>query len=156
MMTETIEIAVATAANPELVEALARLIPQLGPNAPVPTAEEVREIVDSPSTTVLVARDQSDGGRIIGALFLIMFRVGTGLRALIEDVVVDIEARGKGIGEALSREALAIAASRGAATVDLTSRPARGAANRLYQRIGFRRRETNVYRFVFEEGDRDR
>ncbi|HWL40727.1 MAG TPA: GNAT family N-acetyltransferase, partial [Gemmatimonadaceae bacterium] len=78
------------------------------------------------------------------------------IRALIEDVVVDADARGRGVGEALSREALAIAASRGAATVDLTSRPARGAANRLYQRIGFRRRETNVYRYVFEEADRDR
>ena len=155
-MTEAIEIVIATAANPELIEALTRLVPQLTPGAPMPSADDIREIVDSPSTTLLVARDQTAGGRIIGALFLIMFRVGSGVRALIEDVVVDAEARGRGVGEALSRAALALAASRGASTVDLTSRPARGAANRLYQRIGFQKRETNVYRYVFDEEERER
>ena len=155
-MTETLEIVIATVANAELVEALGRLIPQLGPTVPPPTADEVREIVDSPSTTILFARDQSVGGRIIGALILIIFRGGSGLRALIEDVVVDADARGRGVGETLSREALRLAASRGASTVDLTSRPARLAANGLYKKIGFQRRETNVYRYVFQETDRDR
>jgi len=96
-MTEAIEIAVAAAVNPELMEALTRLVPQLTPGATIPSSDDVREIIESPSTTLLVARDQSAGGRIIGALTLIVFRVGTGLRALIEDVVVDTDARGRGV-----------------------------------------------------------
>jgi len=60
---------------------------------------------------------------------------------------VDAAARGKGAGEALSREALLVAALRGARTVELTSKPSREAANRLYRRLGFELRETNVYRF---------
>ena len=67
-----------------------------------------------------------------------MFRIPTGRRAWIEDVVVDSAQRGKGVGEALTREALRVAQAAGATTVDLTSRPSREAANRLYQRIGFR------------------
>lgn len=153
--TEVVQIEIAARVDHELVEALGRLVPQLGTGAPIPTAEHIREIVRSPSTTLLLARDGADGCRIVGTLTLIIFRLGTGLRAWIEDVVVDSAARGKGIGEALNREALEIARSRGAATVDLTSRPAREAANRLYQRLGFRRRETNVYRYAFEEGDRE-
>jgi ribosomal protein S18 acetylase RimI-like enzyme len=81
-------------------------------------------------------------------LTLAMFRIPTGLRAWVEDVAVDVAARGKGVGERLSREALRLAAARGARTVELTSRPSREAANRLYQRIGFERRETNVYRYT--------
>ena len=76
-----------------------------------------------------------------------MFRIPTGMRAWIEDVVVDEAARGHGVGEALNREALRLAKERGAITVDLTSRPSREAANRMYQRLGFTQRETNVYRY---------
>jgi ribosomal protein S18 acetylase RimI-like enzyme len=153
--TEVVQIAIAARVDEELVEALARLVPQLGTGAPIPTAEHIREIVRSPSTTLLLARDGAEGGRIVGILILIIFRLATGLRAWIEDVVVDSAARGKGIGEALNREALEIARSRGATTVDLTSRPAREAANRLYQRLGFVSRETNVYRYVFKDEARD-
>jgi ribosomal protein S18 acetylase RimI-like enzyme len=96
---------------------------------------------------LLVARDRSAGGRIVGSLTLAVFRIPTGVRAWIEDVVVDTVARGKGAGEALSRTALAIAAERGARSVELTSRPSREAANRLYRRVGFEPRETNVYRY---------
>jgi ribosomal protein S18 acetylase RimI-like enzyme len=134
----------------ELVEAMAALIPQLSSSSPPPTAEELSEIVGSDATHLLLARDGDGpglGGRIVGSMTLAVFRIPTGVRAWIEDVVVDGEARGQGVGETLNRAALDVAERRGARTVDLTSRPSREAANRLYQRIGFVQRETNVYRF---------
>jgi ribosomal protein S18 acetylase RimI-like enzyme len=129
----------------ELVEAFVRLTPQLSSSSPPPTREQLAEIVDSPATHLLVARD--DAGRIVGSLTLVLFRIPTGLRAWIEDVVVDGDARGQGVGEALNRFAIDVAAERGARSVDLTSRPSREAANRLYRRLGFEPRETNVYRY---------
>jgi ribosomal protein S18 acetylase RimI-like enzyme len=128
----------------EVVDAFRRLLPQLSASAPVPDAAAVKEIVSSPATTVLAARD--DEG-IVGLLTLAVFRAPTGLRAWIEDVVVDEAVRGRGIGEALTREAVRLAGERGARTVDLTSRPSREAANRMYEKAGFRKRETNVYRY---------
>jgi ribosomal protein S18 acetylase RimI-like enzyme len=129
----------------ELVAALARLVPELSSSATVPTADEVRAIVESPATTVLVARNEHDV--VVGCLTLALFRIPTGVRAWIEDVVVAEGARGQGVGEALTREAVRVAKDAGARTVDLTSRPEREAANRLYEKVGFRRRETNVYRY---------
>ena len=134
----------ATTVSDELVAAFARLVPQLSQSASTPTREDLEEIVSSPATTVLVARD--DQGTIIGSLTLVMFRTPTGARAWIEDVVVDEAARGHGVGAALVDEAIRLAAEGGARTVDLTSRPSRAAANALYERAGFRARETNVYR----------
>jgi ribosomal protein S18 acetylase RimI-like enzyme len=128
----------------ELVHAIARLVRQLSGSAEPPDAAALEEIVRSPATRLLVARDES--GVVVGTLTLALFRIPTGMRAWIEDVVVDEGARGRGVGEALSREALRLAGQAGARTVDLTSRPGREAANRLYERIGFERRETNVYR----------
>jgi ribosomal protein S18 acetylase RimI-like enzyme len=128
----------------ELVDAFSRLLPQLSASAPIPDAVAVKEIVSSSATTVLAARD--DEG-IVGLLTLAVFRAPTGLRAWIEDVVVDEAVRGRGIGEALTREAVRLAGERGARTVDLTSRPSREAANRMYEKAGFRKRETNVYRY---------
>ena len=96
-----------------------------------------------------MARDPDADGRILGSLTLVVFPIPTGIRAWIEDVVVDEAARGRGVGEALNRAALDRARAAGARTVDLTSRPSREAANRLYQRIGFQPRDTNVYRFDF-------
>lgn len=132
---------------PELMSACERLVPQLAPHARTPTLEELHAIVDSPSTTLLVARTDAGTGQIVGMLTLTQLRIPSGLRVTIEDVVVDEAARGAGIGEALTREALRLARARGATSVDLTSNPARESANRLYQRLGFTRRETNVYRF---------
>jgi ribosomal protein S18 acetylase RimI-like enzyme len=129
----------------EVHEALQRLIPQLS-SSPPPTMQQLAAIVDDPDTTLFIARLD---GRIVGTLTLAMFRTPTALKAWIEDVVVDDEARGHGVGEMLNREALATALQRGAKSVSLTSRPSREAANRLYQRIGFELRETNVYRFDF-------
>jgi ribosomal protein S18 acetylase RimI-like enzyme len=131
----------------EVIEAVARLVPQLSRSAPVPTDEELAEIVASPATLLLAARSgEGRHGRIVGLLTLAVFRIPTGVRAWIEDVVVDESERGKGVGEALTREAVRQAAAAGARTVDLTSRPSREAANRLYRRLGFVVRETNVYR----------
>jgi len=96
----------------------------------------------------MVARDAR--GRIIGALTLAVYRVPTGIRSIIEDVIVDEAARGQGIGEALTRRALEIAKEAGAAHVTLTSNPIREAANRLYLRVGFKKRETNAYQYKFE------
>ena len=120
------------------------MVPQLSSSNPVPDRAALAEIVSSPSTMLFVARLD---GIIVGTLTLAVFRIPTGLRAWIEDVVVDESARGHGVGEALNLTALAEARRRGCVTVDLTSRPSREAANRLYERLGFVRRETNVYRF---------
>ena len=142
-MVTTVEIA--QRVDDELVNAFVYLIPQLSSSNPPPSREQLTEMVQSSATLVLVARVD---GRIAGSLTLAMFRIPTGLRAWIEDVVVDGDARGNGVGEALNLFAIEEARKRGAVTVDLTSRPSREAANRLYQRLGFVARDTNVYRFT--------
>ncbi len=137
----------------ELVTAMAALVPQLSSSSPPPGEAELREIVDSDATHLLIARDGDGpglGGEIVGTMTLVVFRIPTGIRAWVEDVVVDGTARGKGVGETLNRAALAVAERHGARTVDLTSRPSREAANRLYRRLGFVQRETNVYRYQHE------
>ena len=144
-----ITISVVTSVDDELIDAFARLVPQLSRSSPAPDAVTLGRIVDSEASTLLIARD--DAGRIVGSMTLAMFRIPTGLRAWIEDVVVDQDARGQGVGRELNERALEIAREAGARTVDLTSRPSREAANRLYQRLGFVERETNVYRFTFDE-----
>ena len=133
------------AVDDELVEAFDRLIPQLSSSSPPPSRDHLMAMVASEDTVLFVARVD---GRILGSLTLAFYRIPTGLKAWIEDVVVDAAARGHGVGELLSRAALDEARSRGAKDVSLTSRPSREAANRLYQRIGFERRETNVHRFT--------
>jgi ribosomal protein S18 acetylase RimI-like enzyme len=131
---------------PDLVEAFARLLPQQNPDALQPTAEQLAEVVEAPGNSLLVARDQQ--GTIIGTLTLIVFPTPSGTSGYIEDVVVDAAVRRQGIGEALVREALRIAAERGAIKTDLLSATSRPAAVRLYQRVGFERFETNVWRYV--------
>jgi ribosomal protein S18 acetylase RimI-like enzyme len=143
---DEIEIAPAGAVDDELDAAFGRLIPQLTA-APVPTRAEIAAVIGAPGTTVLLARDRGAGDRIVGTLTLVVFRVPTGSRAVIEDVVVDEAARGRGIGERLTQAAIRLARDQGAASVELTSRPSREAANRLYRRLGFTRRETNVYHY---------
>ncbi|HEX6477060.1 MAG TPA: GNAT family N-acetyltransferase [Acidimicrobiales bacterium] len=134
----------ATEVTAELVEAIAGLVPQLSSSSPPPGRAELVEIVASPATTLLVAR--LPDGDIVGTLTLVLFRIPTQIRAWIEDVVVDERARGRGVGEALNEEAIRRAGAAGARSVDLTSRPSREAANRLYRRLGFEQRDTNVYR----------
>ena len=145
----------ATAATDEIVAAFARLIPQLSSSAPPVDRAALAEIIAAPGNAILLARDRTAQGKIIGALTLVVFRIPTAVRAWIEDVVVDAGARGRGIGELLTREAVSLAAKRGAQTVDLTSRPSRAAARRLYERAGFSIRDTNVYRYIVPSREKD-
>jgi len=128
-------------------EAFARLLPQLSSSAIPLTRDALAEILASPQNTVFLARDPGAGGRIIGTLTLVIFRIPTAIRAWIEDVVVDNAVRGRGVGEALTLAAVKVAKDRGAKTVDLTSRQSRKAAHRLYEKSGFHVRDTSVYRF---------
>jgi ribosomal protein S18 acetylase RimI-like enzyme len=139
-----VQIEEVTSVDPELVASLRGLIFQLSPGAAPPTDEDVQEILDSPATRLLVARE--DDGAVVGSLTLVIFRIPTGVGVWIEDVVVDEAARGRGTGEALVREGVKLAEEAGASSVNLTSTPDRVAANRLYPRLGFEQRETNVYR----------
>jgi len=142
-------VEVATEVTPELVGAFARLIPQLSSSNPAPGHDELAELVRSPATTLFVAR--AEDGTIVGTLTLVAFRIPTGIRAWIEDVVVDQAFGGQGAGKALTRAAVEEASRQGARTVDLTSRPSRKAANGLYRSVGFQQRDTNVYRYQVEE-----
>lgn len=140
----SVEISICETIDQSIVSAFALLIPQLSSSNPAPDGAALQRIVDHDATTLFLAHLD---GRIVGSLTLAVFPIPTGVRAWIEDVVVDEGVRGHGVGEALNRAALERARSLGAITVDLTSRPSREAANRLYKRLGFVERETNVYRF---------
>jgi ribosomal protein S18 acetylase RimI-like enzyme len=129
----------------ELYKAIQSLVPQLGPHKVAPSWEELTRLVSSESSALLIARETYQSGRIVGMLCLTVYRVPTGLRSVIEDVVVDEAARGRGIGAALIREAIERARAAGADGISLTSNPQREAANRLYQSIGFQLRQTNPY-----------
>ena len=128
----------------DLERALNRLLPQLSTSAAPLSLEDVARLVGAESNTVFVARS---GGEVVGSLTLVVFPIPTAVRAWIEDVVVDTGVRGLGVGAALNQAAVERARELGAKTVDLTSRPSREAANRLYQKLGFVARNTNVYRF---------
>ena len=135
----------------ELLDALTRLIPQLKISSPRLTRDDVAALVSSDSVSLLTARANADASApIVGMLTLIVYRVPTGVRARIEDVVVDESARGRGVAVALIVRALELARSKGADGVALTSNPRREAANKLYQKVGFKRWETNVYFYKFE------
>jgi len=138
-------ITIATEVTDELVQAFAQLIPQLSSSNPPPSREQLQAIISSDASTVFMARVD---GHIVGSLTLAVFLIPTATRAWIEDVVVAESARGHGVGEALNTAAIAEARRRGAVTVELTSRPSRESANRLYQRLGFVARDTNVYRYI--------
>ncbi len=137
-----VAVACAGELTPGEIAAVARLVPQLS-SAPPPDPAILQAIAGAPGTSLLLARVE---GKVVGMLALVVFRIPTGVRAIVEDVVVDEAIRGRGVGAALVAEALEVAKAAGARTVDLTSRPSRAAANRLYERCGFVRRETNVWR----------
>lgn len=149
-MTREVDVVECSEVTPAVMAAFDRLVPQLSRSNPPPSRADLEAIVESDATVLLLAVDPSRDGAIVGSLTLVLFRIPTGVRAWIEDVVVDEAVRGNGVGEALSRHAIAVAAARGARTVDLTSRPSREAANRLYKRVGFAPRETNVYRYSLD------
>jgi len=139
------EIYEAKEVTDEMVEAFQRLIPQLSSSSIIPSRNELQDVVNSSDVILFLAKDD---GRIVGALSLVVFRIPTGMRAWIEDVVVDESTRRRGIASHLIIKALKRAKNSGARTVDLTSRPARETANRLYKQIGFQPRQTNVYRYT--------
>ena len=145
----SISVRAATEVDDGLVEAFSRLIPQLSSSSPPPTAAELLSIIDNPNSVLFIAEldGEDDVRSMVGSLTLAFYRIPTGLRAWIEDVVVDESARGLGVGEALSVAAIDESRQRGAKNVSLTSRSSREAANRLYQRLGFEPYETNLYRF---------
>ena len=144
-----------TAATPELHEAMGRLLPQLSRSAAPMSEADVERFLSQSSVHLFVFRAETadaDGNNpILGMLSLATFEIPTGVRAWVEDVAVDEAARGQGAGLALVEAAIEHAKTIGARTVDLTSRPTREAANRLYQRAGFQLRETNVYRVTLEQ-----
>jgi ribosomal protein S18 acetylase RimI-like enzyme len=143
----SVSVEKAVAATPELLAGLNNLLPQLSSNAATLTMVDVETMVNSDAATLFVA---TDNGVVVGTLTLVIFPIPTGVRAWIEDVVVDENARGLGIGEALTTAAVNEARGRGVRSIDLTSRPSREVANALYRKLGFERRETNVYRFFLE------
>jgi ribosomal protein S18 acetylase RimI-like enzyme len=139
-----VEVSEVGAGSVEVLAAVQRLVGQLSSSAAAPSASDLEEIMGSPAVRLIVAR--TGDGEVVGMLTLATFRIPTGMRAWIEDVVVDEGARGHGVGESLTREALRLASEAGARTVDLTSRRERQAANRMYRKLGFERRQTTVYR----------
>lgn len=132
----------------EVVSAFGRLLPQLSRSAPPLDRDAIAAMVAAPATSVLIGRTD---GQITGMLTLVMFAIPSGRRAIIEDVVTDDAARGKGVATALTLEAIRIATEAGARTIDLTSRPARVAAGRLYEKLGFQPRDTRVYRYPVDQ-----
>jgi GNAT superfamily N-acetyltransferase len=137
------QIEIVTNADEKLFEAFQRLIPQLTDNNPPPSLNDLAAVIRDPASTLMVARDQN--GVILGTLTLVVYRVPTGVRSMIEDVVVDGSARGRGVGEALVQRAIELAREKGVGNIALTSSPFREAANKLYVRTGFAKRETNAY-----------
>ena len=144
------ETEILTEATGEVVEMMEKLIPQLSRSSKPLTAEQTATLLAQPGVYLFGFRSEAgkSEGELLGMLSLATFKIPTGLRAWIEDVVVDEAARGQGAGQALVEAALTYAKKLGCRTVDLTSRPSREAANRLYKRCGFALRETNVYRFA--------
>ncbi len=142
-------IARTTTVTDELMDAITRLMPQLNLKYPLPTRLEIETLVASNASVLLIARYPDANSPIVGMLTLIIYRVPSGVRAHVEDIVVDEGVRGKGVGEALVRHALGVARESGANGVALTSNPKRESANRLYQRVGFRNWKTNIYFYEF-------
>jgi GNAT superfamily N-acetyltransferase len=134
-----------TEATTEVYAALELLLPQLNPQLPVPTMERLQAIIADPAVTLLVARD---GEQIVGTTTVIVYTTPFWIKARLDEVVVDESARGKGVGAALVQASLDLARKKGVEVVELQSGVNREEANRLYPRMGFKLRETNVYRIV--------
>jgi GNAT superfamily N-acetyltransferase len=129
----------------EILEAVRRLVPFLGTHKPIPSRDELALLLDSGVSTLLLARLPASDSLIAGMLTISIYRVPTGVRSIVEDVVVDANFRNKGIARALMQSAIEIAREAGANGVALTSNPRRVEANQLYLSLGFHRRETNAY-----------
>lgn len=137
-----------TRVDESTVDVFKRLMPQLTGKQEHPTLEDLQKVVQSPDTHLFFA---TEGEEVIGTLSLVFYQIPAGLKAWIEDVIVDEKARGKGVATALIWHALYIARQEGAKKVDLTSLPQRIPANRLYLKMGFEKRESNMYRYYFKD-----
>jgi ribosomal protein S18 acetylase RimI-like enzyme len=146
---QRVKVEIATTLTPAIVDAVEHLVPQVSRSNSPPTIAELGDVVSAPATDLFIAI--ADGGAIVGMATLVNFRIPSGMRAWIEDVVVDEAGRGQGVGTALTQAMVARARELGCRTVDLTSRPHREAANRLYRREGFEQRDTNVYRLTLQD-----
>ena len=134
-----------TKATAELLDALRLLIPQLTDRGAAPSEQKLAALLASSSSALLVAREGEGSGSIMGVGCVAVYPAPTGVKAVIDDVVVDREARHRGVGEVLLRGLVDLAREKGAQVVALTSNPRRQAANRLYVRLGFKLRQTNAY-----------
>lgn len=141
------DIFIPTEIGEDIVEALARLIPQLAPNNPIPTKEYLEKLISAEGSYLFIAKDE----KIVGTLTLIIYQIPTGRKAWIEDVVVDSEMRGKGIAEKLIQAAINFAGKEGIQKVDLTSSIERQAAHALYKKMGFEERATTVFRLLLDK-----
>jgi len=136
-----------TSPTEEIYQAFQRLIPQLTQHSSPPSREDLQVMTGSSETVIFIAREDDEQQQIIGSATLGLFQTPTGWHGWIEDVIVDEGARRQGVGKALTEACLQKARELGLREVNLTSRPARQAANQLYVSMGFSRRESNLYRF---------
>ena len=134
-------------ATEEIQAALARLLPQLNPTLPVPDMARLKRLVADPAVTLLVAKD---GEQIVGTTTVIVYTTPFWIKARLDEVVVDVDARAKGVGEALVKAALEVGREKGAQVAELQSGRGeqRQAAHRLYERLGFTIRDSDVMRIV--------
>ena len=139
-----IKIFKATTVNQEILESVNFLLPQLSQSAKSIQIDQLNNIINSDCTSLIFAKDEE---KIIGMLSFVAYQIPTEKKAWVEDVVVHKSARGKGVGKLLMNFALEIADQVDAKSIDLTSRPSRETANKLYQSMGYEIRETNVYRY---------
>lgn len=139
-----VTIEIATEVKDEIVDALQRLIPQLTNSVEIIEKEDVESIIESEGTFLLLAKDSNN--YIVGTMTLVTFTIPTSKKAFIEDVVVDSKSQGLGIGRLLLEAGIALAKEKGVKRIELSSNPARIAANQLYQKLGFEIRKTNFYR----------
>ena len=142
-MNNEIKIIEVKVVDDKLVEAFTRLLPQLSDKAKAITKADLEKIVTSDNALLIIAVANDT---IVGTITLLIFNIPTGTKARIEDVVVDDACRGKGIGQKLISYAIEKATQAQAACIDLTSNPNRESANKLYQKMGFEQRQTNIYR----------
>jgi ribosomal protein S18 acetylase RimI-like enzyme len=134
--------------DPSLLQAVASLLPQLTSSGRMMTADELRAMIASPLTTLFIAKDED---KIVGMISMNVVQMPTGLRSYLEDLVIDSAYRQRGAATALLQAAIDLARSSGARTLNMTSRSSRKGTIRLYERLGFRRRDTNAFRYSFYE-----
>jgi ribosomal protein S18 acetylase RimI-like enzyme len=146
-------VPVATQVSEALLRGISSLLPQLTSSGRELTAAELREITECPVTRLLVAKDEAE---VVGMLSLVLVQMPPGLRAILEDLAVDSAYRRRGIRAALMNAARGMATDAGAWTVNFTSRPSREAGIRLYERLGYQRRDTGVFRLTLHKSDSDR